>query len=126
MEVGESIKKLREWRNFSQQYMADALNISQQNYSRYETGEIEFSVVKLQRIAEVLEVPVAHIFEMDEKAIFYKMDNVVHQGDGYNVGSMYTDPKLLDKLEKQYEARIADLKKELEYLKSILDRTLRS
>jgi len=146
MEIGQSIKKIREWRNYSQKYMADELEISQQTYSRYETGDVDFSISKLQKIAEILEVPTEYILKVDEKAIFshYKMDSVVQEGNGNNVGTMYSDPKLLEKLEEQYEARIRELKahiaelktahkeriedlqKEVTHLKTVLEKTLKS
>jgi len=139
MEVGQSIKKIREWKNYSQKYMADELNTTQQTYSRYETGEIEMTLNKLKKIAKILEVPVNYILDLDEKAIFnhYKMDSVVQEGNGNNVGTMSRDPKLLEEIKMQFEkrieeikihfnARIEDLKKENDYLKSILDKTLKS
>lgn len=139
MEVGQSIKKIREWKNLSQQYMADELNISQQNYSRYETGEVEVSVVRLQEIAKILEVPISYIFELDEKAIFnsYQVTNSGNHNHHVERILDLRDKDLVEDLKKQhqihisdlktqYDARIADLKKENEYLKSILDKTLKN
>jgi len=148
MEVGQSIKKIREWKNYSQKYMADELNTTQQTYSRYETGEIEMTLNKLKKIAEILEVPVNYILDLDEKAIFTSY-NVENGGEGNHnhFTNLSGNPELLKEFKEQYEKRIEelkeenkvrieeikiqfnihidDLKKEVEYLKSILDKTLK-
>jgi len=109
MEVGQSIKKIREWRNYSQKYMADELAVTQQNYARYESGQAEIGASKLQKIAKILEVPVGYLFELDEKAIFNNC-NVANGSSIERMGDM-RDGELLEDLKKQYEARIEDLKK---------------
>ncbi|TAE49422.1 MAG: XRE family transcriptional regulator, partial [Cytophagales bacterium] len=55
MEIGKKIKKLRELRNITQEYMAEKLDTSQQNYSRWEKGEIEITVSRLEQIAKILD-----------------------------------------------------------------------
>jgi len=144
MEVGQSIKKIREWKNYSQKYMANELKTTQQNYARYESGQTEIGVSKLQKIAEILEVPITYLFELDEKAIFnnYKVENR-NEGEGNHFGNIIRDTELLQELKEQYEKRIeelktqfnmrieemkihtTDLKKEIAYLKNILDKTLK-
>lgn len=44
MTVGSNIKKLRELKNFTQQYMADSLNMSDGGYSKIERDETDISV----------------------------------------------------------------------------------
>lgn len=123
MEVGQNIKKLREWKKYSPQYLAEGLGGSPETYAQYESGESDLSVPQIQQIATILEVSIAQIFEIDEKAIFNTY-NVENSSDiGHNI---LRDSELLERIEWLYEARIEDLKKENDYLKGLLEKTLKT
>ncbi len=47
------VKKIRELNNFTQEYVANLLGMSQSNYARIESGAVALSKKKLQRIAEI-------------------------------------------------------------------------
>jgi transcriptional regulator with XRE-family HTH domain len=118
MKIGQRIKKIRELRNLSQQHMAEKLEITQQTYSKMETGEIDFPVSRLQKLAETLEIKPEEIFMFDEKAMFSNnywsfQDNAVSIQQG-----------LAENERKQYEARISDLKQENQRLHSLLEKAL--
>ena len=49
------IKRLREFRNFTQEYMAECLGIRQRGYSKIESGHTALSVWRLKQIAIALE-----------------------------------------------------------------------
>ncbi|MDR2531722.1 MAG: helix-turn-helix domain-containing protein [Oscillospiraceae bacterium] len=53
-----TLKALRKEQNMTQQTVADNLNISQQAYCRYETGEREPSIDTLNKLARLFRVPV--------------------------------------------------------------------
>ncbi|QNL50731.1 helix-turn-helix transcriptional regulator [Olivibacter sp. SDN3] len=55
--VASNIKKLREYRNYTQLYMAEKLGISQNAYSKMELGYSKISLDKLFSIAAALEIP---------------------------------------------------------------------
>jgi transcriptional regulator with XRE-family HTH domain len=54
--IGEKIRIQRLIRNYSQEYMAFALDISQAAYSNLERGETEITLKRIYEIAEVLEI----------------------------------------------------------------------
>jgi transcriptional regulator with XRE-family HTH domain len=56
MNIGTNIKNIREIKNFSQEYMASEIDVSQSTYARIESGTAIPKIDRLQRIAEVLEV----------------------------------------------------------------------
>lgn len=60
--IGKRIRKIRESKDYSQQNVADALEITTSSYSKIERGETEASASKLVKIAEILEVPVGDFF----------------------------------------------------------------
>jgi transcriptional regulator with XRE-family HTH domain len=64
------IRKLREFREYSQEYMAIVLGISTKSYSRLENGRCDFTMSRLQKIAEILQVRIVDIFCLDESKLF--------------------------------------------------------
>ncbi|MBS1526465.1 MAG: helix-turn-helix transcriptional regulator [Bacteroidetes bacterium] len=55
-DVGEKIRLQRLTKNYSQEYMAFMLDISQAAYSKIERGETELTLKRIYEIAEILEV----------------------------------------------------------------------
>jgi transcriptional regulator with XRE-family HTH domain len=55
------IKQLREYCNYTQAYMALKLGISQNTYSRVESGQIIIKPDRLERIAGILGVSIADV-----------------------------------------------------------------
>lgn len=54
--VASNIRKVREQRNYTQEYLAAKLNISQNAYSKIELGYTKITVERLFYIAIILEV----------------------------------------------------------------------
>lgn len=65
MELLEIIYVLRKRAGFSQKEIAEKLGIDASSYSRLEKGEIELTIDKLNKIAEILEVPVSYFFNRE-------------------------------------------------------------
>ena len=61
IEIGNRLKELRENNNIKQFQVADALHISQQNYSRYENGHVEFPLNMLVQLADYFDVSVDYL-----------------------------------------------------------------
>ncbi|MGN6638721.1 MAG: helix-turn-helix domain-containing protein [Mucilaginibacter sp.] len=54
-QLASNIRKAREYRNYTQEYLAYKLRISQNAYSKIELGHTKLTVDRLFQIAEVLE-----------------------------------------------------------------------
>ena len=52
--LGKEIKELRKLKKYSQQEMADLLEVKKITYFKYESGEIEIPLSKLLKISEIL------------------------------------------------------------------------
>src|ERR1700710_3058279 len=61
--VANNIRKIREFRNYTQDYLAAKLSISQNAYSKIELGYSNISISKLVHIAEILEIDVANLIK---------------------------------------------------------------
>ncbi len=59
--INARIRQTRLMKGYSQEYMAYRLNISQQSYSRMESGRQDLKIMQLKTIAEVLEIPLTDL-----------------------------------------------------------------
>lgn len=55
------LKKLRKENRYSQEYMAEQLNVSRQSYSRYENGDSQPEFSTLIRIADIFNVSLDYL-----------------------------------------------------------------
>lgn len=64
--VAQNIRKIREYRNYTQEYLAAKLRISQNAYSKIELGHTKITVDRLFRIADVLEVDPVVVLNIED------------------------------------------------------------
>lgn len=70
--IGQKIKKVRELRNYTQEYMAEKLGLSQNGYGKMEREDSDISVTRLTQIAEILEVNLLDLLTFDENKLFFQ------------------------------------------------------
>lgn len=68
--IGEKIRKIRNIRGYSQEYMGTRLRMSQNNYSRIELDQINITLRTLDEISRILEVSTQEILEFNESRLF--------------------------------------------------------
>jgi len=71
MEVYEKIRFLRESKNWSQEEMAEKLNMSLSGYSKIERGDTKVSIPKLKKIAEILDIELVELMFLGEKHVAF-------------------------------------------------------
>lgn len=98
--VGFKIRKLREAKDYSQEYMAGRLEISQNVYSKIENGAQKLTTERLKKIAEILEVPQEDLINDDLK-IFNVYNNTI---DKFYIENLQEENKeLFKKLTEQLD-----------------------
>ena len=110
MTLGEKLKKTRLKKNFTQEYLADMLNISQKTYSNFENNKTTPDFPQMEEISKILEVSVLEF--LSENGVYFNYDNI----HGGNNGFIYQN-QIPVKLIEQYESRISELKEIIEILK---------
>ncbi|MBK9633709.1 MAG: helix-turn-helix transcriptional regulator [Bacteroidetes bacterium] len=80
MKIGNKIKKIRELKNYTQEYMANELSMSISNYSKIERDEISVTLDRLNEIAIVLKMKFQDILAFDEKNVFNFINSPHSQG----------------------------------------------
>jgi transcriptional regulator with XRE-family HTH domain len=109
MEIGTKIKKVRELKNYTQEYMAQRLNVSQSTYSRYEKEDNDITVALLNEISEIFGMKIEDLLSFDEKVVFNNYaSNQANQAYIINVIS--------EKEREMYEKTIKLLEDKIKYL----------
>ena len=106
--VSKHIKTLREFKKISQGYLAHELDLDQSQYSRRESGEIEFSATEVAKLSKLLETTIATLYG-EETNVF---KNVYQRG-----GNFEQYVSIPEKLIEQYEIRIKEKDELIDYLK---------
>jgi len=102
------IRTIRELKGYSQDFMAEKLDISQKTYSRLESGHVKLDIERLRQISEVLEVDPSSLLD-NESAVFNYYDKVQNSGNIYITSAEY----------------IVHLTEENKYLKGQVEKLLR-
>lgn len=63
--IGENIRKIRELKNLTQDYMSTTLGVSQKTYSNIENAGNDISYARILKIADILEVNVTKVLELN-------------------------------------------------------------
>ena len=114
MSLGEKLKQARLTKNFSQEYMAEVLQISQKTYSNFENNKTKPDFSQIEEISKILETSILE-FLTDNSFQFNTQIN-----EGGNNGFVINN--VSEKLIEQYELRIKKLEEETKYLKNLLDK----
>ncbi len=68
--VFQNIKKIRELKNITREFLAGELGMSTSGYGKIERGEVDLNISKLFKIAKILDVSVSFIFKFDVDTVF--------------------------------------------------------
>lgn len=114
MTVAETIKMLREVKNWSQEEMSEKLNISKSSYARWENGESQLKLHQLEKVAEVFQIDVLDLLKLSKQNVFLGivMGDVGENGTGHkqiNGGNEYAQSEI-EKLQLQVEYLTEKLK----------------
>ena len=112
--IGFNIRKIRESKGFSQEYMANILDISQASYARLENEDTKVTVDRLYKIAEVLETSIIDFFDADRMVIQNQTNNDGSFGNGYIQNLTIENKEIYEKLLKSKDEQIAILTKIIE------------
>lgn len=125
MDINEKIRKLRESNSWSQEQMAEKLNMSLNGYAKIERGESKIYLEKLEQIAQVFDIDVVELMQSDGKNICFQIESPlgsVYQGVGESsllieierlklaLSHANEKEKLLNKLLEQKDNEIKALK----------------
>lgn len=117
--IRERIKKIRESKNYTQEYVAGKLSISQNTYSKIEGGETKLTTDRLQEIADILDVPIEELITGETQSFNFNNSHI-EKFYGY-VENLQEDNK--ENLRVLHE-QIKSLSKENERLLGLIEKLI--
>jgi len=75
LNLAERIKFMRNFYGWSQEQMAEKLQLATSSYAKIERGQSDVTFSKLQQIAEVFEIELSDLFKLNEKNVFNIIGN---------------------------------------------------
>lgn len=115
MTLGEKLKKARINKNFTQEYLAEVLNVSQKTYSNFENDKTKPGFSQVENIAKVLDVSVLDFLSGDSITVNQNNNEVA-------IAQNYAEINTSEKLIEQYEQRLKDKDTEIAYLRKLIDK----
>ncbi|MGV0922721.1 helix-turn-helix transcriptional regulator [Empedobacter tilapiae] len=104
----KSIRKIRESKGYSQEYMAQEMNLSQRAYSKIENCETKLDWEKLKIISKILEIEIGDLINYDKNSKINHHD------------FKHTSSSDLAVFISLYEDRILRIEKEMDFLREIV------
>ncbi len=90
MKSFEKIRLMREINQFSQQDIADKLNMSINGYSKIERGETRLTVERMKQIADIFQINIQELLQDDElPCVLIIGEN--NQNNGHNIQIHHAD-----------------------------------
>lgn len=118
----DKIRMMREFRQLSQEDMAEKMNMSPSGYAKIERGETRLQYDKLVQIAQIFNVSLSDLVDNDKGVIFFMNENGNNTSANYYSGDhsiMFEIEKL--KLQLIHKDELLDQKeKELETLRKMI------
>jgi transcriptional regulator with XRE-family HTH domain len=118
MNVIDNIKKIRTQKGISHEAMALQLNISQATYTKLENQEIKLTVERLLKIAEILEVKVCDLLNVEPQS--FHQD--IHDNESVTAIAQQKVEHLYQTNKEIYEQLLASKDEQIALLKSMLDK----
>ena len=112
VDAENKIKKIREFKNLTQEYIADQLGVSTRAYSKIESGETKLTIERLNQISEIFQIPAIEILGFNDKQIF----NHCKQEGNIGINHNYSSKELI----LQFKNQISHLESEIIFLRSLL------
>ena len=122
MKINEKVKKLRELHHFSQEEMAEKLNLSTSGYAKIEKGERGLDLHKLERIATVFGIELTDLLEISDNSVVCLINENSHHHNHNHYGNQKLE-FMIEKLNLQLEHYCELIKqkdKEIEILNKLI------
>ena len=84
MNLKDKIKNLREINGWSQEVMAERLNMSKNGYARIERGESKLNMERLEQIAEIFSIDVIDLISQEYERAIFMVGGMGDSHTGYN------------------------------------------
>jgi len=116
--LSTKLRVLREVHDYTQEYVAGVLEISQNTYSLIEKGESKLTIDRLEKLATLYRMNLADLINLNEQTYI----NTITHSQGVCSQNVNINHSLKDEERELYKTTIARLEKENERLHLLLDK----
>jgi transcriptional regulator with XRE-family HTH domain len=122
------IRFLRDSKNWSQEYVASKLNITQTAYSKLESGQTKLTTERINELAELFDVSKDYFLSNELPVVNY--NNGTHSKAIFNPNQYYDSPKELyedlvkskDDTIEMLKTEVSELRKDKEQLMKLIEK----
>ncbi len=115
LSISENIKNIREKKGYSQEYMSEMLQVSQQTYSLTEKNPEKTNLSRIQQIAKILDVKLSFLLNEEDAFVL----NSIHQRGGNAVSYMHAGMN-----EEFHQKIIQQMQEEISFLRNIVNKKM--
>lgn len=120
MDIAKNLANLRKEHHFTQEQMAEKLQMSKNGYAKLERGESKLNIERLQQIANVFNIDIADLLKQEKDLNVLFGDN-----NGNYANKYYGNHHEIEKLELiiiHKDELLAQKDKEIELLRKLLEK----
>lgn len=123
MKTYEKIRLFRELNQWSQEYMAEQLNMTTSGYAKIEQGKSRIHIDKLQKIAQIFNINTHELLDDGDFVVCVNGNNSIHNSNNRYSGNIHLNYEIekLNLTISHQQDIIARQQNELETLKSLID-----
>ena len=120
MLLGKTIKKIRETRELTQEFMAYEMGISQSSYAKIESNQVRLDLIKVSLISKIFNLSIVDQITYYEERT--KIQSLTRKTENISVAADLESPenqiKIFHSLINQLNERVNELQKEIQILKN--------
>jgi transcriptional regulator with XRE-family HTH domain len=117
-QLASKIKLLREVHNFTQEYVASTLEISQNTYSLIEKGETKLTLERLEKLAKLYKMDLVDLIRLNEQTYIH----TITHSQGVCSQQVTINHPLADEERELYRSTIERLERENEKLHKLIEK----
>lgn len=118
MKLGDKIRKIRKMKDLSQENIAEALNISHTAFAKIERGETNPSQLRIEQIANALEITKAELESFGENGFFFVNESNNNTHSSIFIANQNSSELLIENT--RLNAENVGLRQEIAHLKEII------
>lgn len=124
MALNDKIRVLREFNGWTQEQMAELMDISTNGYARLERGESKLKMEHLEKVAQLFKIDVADLMNATDKGVLFLLSDTENAfGSNYNYYGNDAHIHEIEKLKliiQHKDELLAQQKNEIELLKTLV------
>lgn len=125
MALNDKIRVLREFNGWTQEQMAELMEISTNGYARLERGESKLKMEHLEKVAQLFKIDVADLMNATDKGVLFLLSDTENAfGSNYNYYGNDAHVHEIEKLKliiQHKDELLAQQRNEIELLKTLVE-----